>query len=51
MEKCRVAGWDVMLSLTGRREPIGDGVKATDNGRGDNIPGEAESQGKVFGLW
>ena len=40
-----------MPSLPGRRYPFGGDVRAVDYGRGDIIPGEADSQGEVFGVW
>ena len=43
--------WNGMSSLSGSGHPVGGVVRAADDRRGGIIPGEAESQGAVFGLW
>ena len=40
-----------MPSLPGRGYPVRGGLRAADDGIGDIIPGEAEIQGEVFGIW
>ena len=44
-------GRNGMISLPGSGYPVGGGVRAADDGIGDIIPGEAESQGEVFVVW
>ena len=40
-----------MPYLSGSGDPVGGGVREADDGYGAIIPGEAESQGAVFGVW
>ena len=39
------------MPLLDSRDPVVDGLRAANDGRGVNIPGEIEGYSEVFGVW
>ena len=49
--ECQENGRNGLLSLSGRGHPFLGVIRATDDKHRTIVPGEAASQGAVFGIW
>ena len=50
MDQCREDSQHVLPPMPGGRDPVGDSVQATDDGRGTFLPGATEGTGPVQGV-